>query len=77
LSGKIVKAYMLIVTSVGKEHDVIKELKKVPGITSTDVVYGEFDIIVKIEGSLAIIDRANAEIRKTSNVLRTVTLVAH
>jgi len=68
---------MLIVTSVGKEHDVIKELKKVPGITSTDVVYGEFDIIVKIEGSLAIIDRANAEIRKTSNVLRTVTLVAH
>ena len=77
MSGKIVKAYMLIVTSVGKEHDVIKELKKVPGITSTDVVYGEFDIIVKIEGSLAIIDRANAEIRKTSNVLRTVTLVAH
>jgi len=77
LSGKIVKAYMLIVTSVGKEHDVIKELKKVPGITSTDVVYGEFDIIVKIEGSLATVDRANAEIRKTSNVLRTVTLVAH
>jgi len=77
LSGKIVKAYMLIVTSVGKEHNVIKELKKVPGITSTDVVYGEFDIIVKIEGSLVTIDRANAEIRKTSNVLRTVTLVAH
>jgi len=77
LSGKIVKAYMLIVTSVGKEHDVIKELKKVPGITSTDVVYGEFDIIVKIEGSLATVDRANAEIRKTPNVLRTVTLVAH
>lgn len=77
MSGKIVKAYMLIVTSVGKEHNVIKELKKVPGITSTDVVYGEFDIIVKIEGSLVTIDRANAEIRKTSNVLRTVTLVAH
>ncbi|MBS7643469.1 Lrp/AsnC ligand binding domain-containing protein [Candidatus Bathyarchaeota archaeon] len=71
------KAYMLIVTSVGKEHNVMKELKKIPGITSADVVYGEFDIIVKIEGSLAVIDEANAKIRKVPDVLRTVTLIAH
>jgi copper chaperone CopZ len=56
---------------------VIEELKKVPGVTSADVVYGEFDIIVKIEGNLATINGANAKIRKISNVLRTVTLVAH
>jgi hypothetical protein len=68
---------MLIVTSVGKEYNVMKELKNISGITSADVVYGEFDIVVKIEGSLAVIAEINAKIRKIPDVLRTVTLIAH
>jgi len=71
------KAYMLMVVAVGKEHEVIQKVKQIPGVIEADVVYGEFDVVTKIEGTLRQLDNANLKVRRLPDVLRTVTLVAH
>jgi hypothetical protein len=34
-------SYLLLLVDVGKEHSVAKELRKLPGVTEAQVVYGE------------------------------------
>jgi len=71
------KAYMLMVVAVGKEHEIARKIKNIPGVVEADVVYGEFDVVAKIEGTLKQLDNANLKARKLPDVLRTVTLIAH
>jgi hypothetical protein len=40
-------SYLLLLVDVGKEHSVAKELRKLPGITEAQVVYGEFDVVAR------------------------------
>lgn len=68
---------MLMVVAVGKEHEIIRKVQKIPGVVEADVVYGEFDVVTKIEGTLRQLDNVNLKVRKLSDVLRTVTLIAH
>jgi nitrate reductase NapAB chaperone NapD len=68
---------MLMVVAVGKEHEIIRKVQKIPGVVEASVVYGEFDVVAKIEGTLRQLDNANLKVRKLSDVLRTVTLIAH
>lgn len=68
---------MLMVVAVGKEREIINKVQKIPGVVEADVVYGEFDVIAKIEGTLRHLDNANLKVRKLTDVLRTVTLIAH
>jgi DNA-binding Lrp family transcriptional regulator len=42
-------AYVLINADVGKENDVLRELKKVPSVKEAYFVYGVYDIVAKIE----------------------------
>lgn len=77
MSREKVKAYMLMVVAVGKEHEIIQKVCKIPGVTEADVVYGEFDVVIRIEGTLKQLDDANLKVRKLPGVIRTVTLVAH
>ena len=70
-------SYVLLVTEVGKEYEVVEALNKIEGIKETKVVYGEFDVVLRIEGaSLKILDEAVTQIRKISSVIRTVTLIS-
>lgn len=71
------KAYMLMVVAVGKEHEITRKVKSIPCVVEADVVYGEFDVIAKMEGTPKQLDDANLKVRKLSDVLRTVTLIAH
>ncbi|MEM4025278.1 MAG: Lrp/AsnC family transcriptional regulator, partial [Metallosphaera sp.] len=38
------KAYVLLITSIGKELDVVNDLKKIEGVKDGTPVYGEYDV---------------------------------
>jgi transcriptional regulator, AsnC family len=71
-----VKAYVLIVTTVGNETDVANEVKKINGVKEANPVYGEYDVVIEINAeSLDELNKIIAQIRKNSAILRTVTLI--
>ena len=75
--AKSVIGYVLIVTDVGKEHEVVNELMKIEGVTEAQTVYGEFDILCKVEcNDLKSLDSAITKVRKIQNVIRTMTLIS-
>jgi DNA-binding Lrp family transcriptional regulator len=72
-----VVAYILMVTDIGKEYDVVKEILKIKGLTEARSVYGEFDVIARIEAEdLKTLDDAVTKIRKITSIIRTVTLIS-
>ena len=71
-------AYVLVVVSIGREFDVLDRIKRLEGITEAVVVYGEYDIVVRLEaGSMKEVDRVVTAIRSIPSVLRTVTLIGY
>jgi len=69
--------YMLVVTEIGKENDVKKALEEIPGITEARTVYGEFDLVARLETqSLREVDNAVTHMRKVNGIIRTVTLIS-
>jgi len=76
MSSQVI-AYVLLVTEVGKEYEIVQELKKIKGVTEAKAVYGEFDIITRIEGTdLKSLDESVTKLRRISSVIRTVTLIS-
>ena len=69
--------YLLLLVDVGKEHSVAKELRRLPGVTEAQVVYGEYDIVVRIElGDVTLMDETITMARKLPGVTRTSTLIS-
>ncbi|MCX8182142.1 MAG: Lrp/AsnC ligand binding domain-containing protein [Candidatus Methanomethyliaceae archaeon] len=72
-----VVAYMLLVTDTGKEYEVIKEVKKISGISECRTVYGEFDVFIRVEvADFVSLDEIVTQIRRIPGILQTTTLVA-
>ncbi len=72
-----VTSYVLVVTEVGKEHEVVQELLTIEGVTVAQTVYGEFDVITKVEcDNLKDLDAAITKIRKIAGIIRTMTLIS-
>lgn len=71
-----VKAYVLIVTTVGKETEVANEVRKINGVKEANPVYGEYDVVIEIYAeNLDELNKIISQIRKNSAILRTVTLI--
>ncbi|RLI30355.1 Lrp/AsnC family transcriptional regulator [Candidatus Bathyarchaeota archaeon] len=69
--------YVLVVTEVGKENEIAKELSKIKGVTEAKTVYGEFDVVARIEAeNLKEVDEIITTVRKVSGIIRTVTLIS-
>ena len=69
--------YLLFLVEVGDEHDVANELKRFPGVTETQVVYGEYDVVARVELSdFALLDEIVTMARKLPGVMRTSTLIS-
>lgn len=69
-------AYILVSCNVGAEQEVLSELKKIDGIRTAMVTYGEYDIVAKAEtesedlmGKLI-----SSKIRQLQKIRSTVTL---
>ncbi|RLF75802.1 Lrp/AsnC family transcriptional regulator, partial [Thermococci archaeon] len=45
----MVTAFILMVTAAGKEREVMEKLLTYPEVKEAYVVYGEYDLIVKVE----------------------------
>jgi len=74
---KPVVSYLLLLVDVGKEHSVAKELRRLPGITEALVVYGEYDVVARIElGDVMLMDETVTMARKLPGVTRTSTLIS-
>ncbi|MBO3753951.1 MAG: Lrp/AsnC ligand binding domain-containing protein [Candidatus Brockarchaeota archaeon] len=72
----MLKAYLLIVCEVGLERNIEEAMRSVANVKDVDVVYGEYDLIVKIEvDDIKQLDGVVSEIRRIKGVLRTMTLL--
>lgn len=70
-------AFVLLNTEIGSESDVLRELKKVAGIEEVFLVYGAYDILLRIRASSMdeLKQRVAWTIRKTDYVTATQTMI--
>jgi len=68
-------AFVLVTTTVGKAKEVLRNLTKIDGVKSVDVVLGPYDIIAMVEGeSLESIGKLiTGHFHKVEGVERTTT----
>ena len=71
------KAFVLINTEIGSEADVLKDLKKVEGITEAYAVYGVYDIVARVQADA--MDKLKEiltwRIRRLDKVRSTLTMI--
>ena len=74
----MITAYILAKVEAGKDEDVLKEVKKMPGVKQATPTYGVYDLHVEVSFSkMEELDKFIFEgIRKASGIKETVTLVA-
>ncbi|RJX16344.1 Lrp/AsnC family transcriptional regulator [Candidatus Bathyarchaeota archaeon] len=69
--------YVLIVSEIGKESEVRAALEKIKGVTEAKTVYGEYDVVARLETpSLKELDEIVTTMRKIPGIIRTVTLIS-
>ena len=78
ISDFMVTAYVLIATTIGEEKTVAEELEKLKEVELADILYGEWDIILRVNvKDLTELDTfLTKKIRKLKNVKLTSTLIA-
>jgi DNA-binding Lrp family transcriptional regulator len=68
-------AYVMINTLPGMEKPVLNEIAQIPGVVSVEGVYGEFDLIVRVDVPLGnTVDLAINQIRKIQGIKSTRTI---
>lgn len=74
----MVTAYVLVATTTGEEKAVAEELEKLKEVELADILYGEWDIIlrVKVESLKDLDSFLTQKIRKMKNIKLTSTLIA-
>ena len=76
IGGKIV-AYVILIVESGKEYEVLRKLLELDAVSEAHVVYGEYDIIVKLEVSdLRELEKTVMTIRRIAGVTRSTTLIS-
>ena len=71
------KAYVLINTELGAEELVVHELRKIPEVKETYVVYGVYDILTVLETKTVqeVKDVVFTKIRIMDNIKATITMM--
>ena len=70
-------AYLMITTEPGAEKSLIDKIADVPGVISVEGVYGDFDIIARVEVPMGIgIDSVVNEIRRIPGLKTTRTVTS-
>jgi DNA-binding Lrp family transcriptional regulator len=68
-------AYVMINTLPGMEKPVLNEIAQLPGVVSVEGVYGEFDLIVRVDVPLGnTVDLVINQIRKIQGIKSTRTI---
>jgi Lrp/AsnC ligand binding domain len=73
--ARVVEAFMLIQTEVGRAEVVAKQLETIPGVLTAEYVTGPYDVIVRIGADT--LERMQADIvpsvQQTTGITRTLT----
>ena len=70
-------AYLLIEIASGEEYNIIKSVKDLEAVKEAFIVYGAWDVIVKIETeTMGHLNSLVLKIRKMHGVKRSATLIA-
>lgn len=70
-------AFVILVVEVGREYEVLRKLLEMDVVSEAHVVYGEFDVITKLEvKSLEELEKAVMSIRRIPGVIRSSTLIS-
>lgn len=70
-------AYIMLLTSVGKEHEIAEQIEKYDHVTEANVVYGSWDVVIRASlDELSQLDELVTNIRKLEGVEQTSTLVS-
>jgi len=74
----LVTAFVLVLTTAGKERETLEKLKEIPEVKEAYVVYGEYDLLLKVEAETlkALDDVIMGKIRRLPEVQLTSTLIA-
>jgi anthranilate phosphoribosyltransferase len=73
----VFSAYVLGVSQIGKEKEVLEKCLKVRDVVEGTVVFGEYDVIVKIvTNDMKDLSKRVEEIRNIEGLLRTTTLIS-
>jgi len=69
-------AFILINSELGKEEDVLKELRSIENVKEAHFVYGVYDIIVKVEAENMekLKEIVTFKIRRLNDVRSTLTM---
>ncbi len=71
-----IEAYVLVIVSIGMEHDVREKIKSMRGVEEVRVTYGSWDMIVKIKvQSMQELDKVVTAIRRIDGIEHTETLI--
>jgi len=74
---QMITAFVLVIVEPGKEGDVKKRLKSLPQAKEVHEIYGEYDLIIKVQTrNLQELDAFVTKLRKIKNVRATSTLIA-
>ncbi len=71
------KTFILINCELGKESEVLEQLRKVKNVVDTQETYGIYDIVARIESDSQsqLANIISDQIRKISNINTTLTLI--
>ncbi len=76
-SEEKVLAYVILVVGVGQEYRILEEVKKLSEVKDAHIVYGEYDIIARVEvDSIKKLENVIKTIRSIKGVLRSITLIS-
>jgi uncharacterized protein with GYD domain len=66
-----------MVAEVGREYDIASQVRGIEGITEARIVYGEFDIVARLEvPDLSVLDGIVTRMRGIPGIIKTSTLIA-
>jgi DNA-binding Lrp family transcriptional regulator len=70
-------AFLLINADLSSEYEVLGELRKIPNIKESYVVYGVYDIVAKLEAEsmIKLKEIITSKIRRLENVRSTLTMI--
>ncbi len=70
-------AFILMNAELGKENQIVKELRQIPNVKEVYPVYGVYDVLMELEADSmeALRETITAKIRKLDGIKSTLTMI--
>ena len=70
-------AFILMNAELGKENQIVKELRQIPNVKEVYSVYGVYDVLMELEADSmeALRETITAKIRKLDGIKSTLTMI--